>query len=460
MQASILAYLPQRIRQSFDLVTKSDSALNMSSSSASVADQKSSGDRASKKTKKKSKVKVPAKGPVIEPLSEIQSDETRAWNFLRRSEEEIQKIPMKEALAETADDLMAVLVFANVKALEKCVLSATAVIWDHILRSFLLHAKKSSLPVVNCLLEKKKTDIIWAKKVKESDERRQAMKKRQRELLKKKLAALGKSKIKIASSSSSSSEDNGLSRDDMRYLAKSIPVLYYCDPLLGQSFYDLCEESFEAEGMNFQATLDPHNAFLQFLHVSRIDLSQVPLVTTPANLPRSESIQRELADLKERNFVLRKNQLTVFVGDVSADGESGHKLRLFGKDILLRGEKKHWPEGGNFTGLPQDSGVICYSDGIVESCFNKILMVRNGRKTERAMNITKLDDGFLPGLGPITQCAKWIANVNPAERMAFTGAGISAESGVPTYRDPGGLWEIYNPEEVNYISSRKTISIL
>ena len=35
--------------------------------------------------------------------------------------------------------------------------------------------------------------------------------------------------------------------------------------------------------------------------------------------------------------------------------------------------------------------------------------------------------------------------------MAFTGAGISAASGVPTYRDPGGLWEFYNPEEVSSI---------
>jgi len=27
--------------------------------------------------------------------------------------------------------------------------------------------------------------------------------------------------------------------------------------------------------------------------------------------------------------------------------------------------------------------------------------------------------------------------------VAFTGAGVSAESGVPTYRDPGGLWRKY-----------------
>ena len=36
-----------------------------------------------------------------------------------------------------------------------------------------------------------------------------------------------------------------------------------------------------------------------------------------------------------------------------------------------------------------------------------------------------------------------------ARRVAvLTGAGISAESGVPTFRDPGGLWQQFRPEEL------------
>ena len=30
----------------------------------------------------------------------------------------------------------------------------------------------------------------------------------------------------------------------------------------------------------------------------------------------------------------------------------------------------------------------------------------------------------------------------------LTGAGVSAESGIPTFRDPGGLWQQYRPEEL------------
>lgn len=42
-----------------------------------------------------------------------------------------------------------------------------------------------------------------------------------------------------------------------------------------------------------------------------------------------------------------------------------------------------------------------------------------------------------------------VRHLADAERVAvLTGAGISAESGIPTFRDPGGLWQRFKPEEL------------
>lgn len=53
-------------------------------------------------------------------------------------------------------------------------------------------------------------------------------------------------------------------------------------------------------------------------------------------------------------------------------------------------------------------------------------------------------------MSTISDAARMI--VEQAERglpiVAFTGAGISQESGVPTFRGGGGIWERYAPEEV------------
>lgn len=40
------------------------------------------------------------------------------------------------------------------------------------------------------------------------------------------------------------------------------------------------------------------------------------------------------------------------------------------------------------------------------------------------------------------------SRVSTATRfLVITGAGVSAESGIPTFRDPGGWWKTYKPEE-------------
>ena len=44
------------------------------------------------------------------------------------------------------------------------------------------------------------------------------------------------------------------------------------------------------------------------------------------------------------------------------------------------------------------------------------------------------------------QARQWLRN---AGRIAvLTGAGISAESGVPTFRGAGGLWRQFRPEDL------------
>jgi NAD-dependent deacetylase len=45
---------------------------------------------------------------------------------------------------------------------------------------------------------------------------------------------------------------------------------------------------------------------------------------------------------------------------------------------------------------------------------------------------------------PLQRAANAIAG---GSVVAFTGAGISAESGIPTFRDPGGLWDRFDPAE-------------
>jgi len=52
-------------------------------------------------------------------------------------------------------------------------------------------------------------------------------------------------------------------------------------------------------------------------------------------------------------------------------------------------------------------------------------------------------------MGPYEEAARILADTNKA--VAFTGAGISAESGIPTFRDPGGLWDQFDPAEVGTV---------
>ena len=40
--------------------------------------------------------------------------------------------------------------------------------------------------------------------------------------------------------------------------------------------------------------------------------------------------------------------------------------------------------------------------------------------------------------------------INAKKVVVFTGAGFSTESGVPDFRSPGGVWDKFDPDELNY----------
>ncbi len=45
---------------------------------------------------------------------------------------------------------------------------------------------------------------------------------------------------------------------------------------------------------------------------------------------------------------------------------------------------------------------------------------------------------------PLQRAAQWLRAAH--EIMVFTGAGVSAESGIPTFRDDSGLWQEFPPK--------------
>lgn len=48
----------------------------------------------------------------------------------------------------------------------------------------------------------------------------------------------------------------------------------------------------------------------------------------------------------------------------------------------------------------------------------------------------------------LQRCLSWIEQSRPRRVAILTGAGISAESGIPTFRGPGGLWESHRAEDL------------
>lgn len=51
-------------------------------------------------------------------------------------------------------------------------------------------------------------------------------------------------------------------------------------------------------------------------------------------------------------------------------------------------------------------------------------------------------------MNTLDNAIRWILETRPRRIVAFTGAGVSAESGVPTFRGATGLWKEYRAEDL------------
>ena len=63
-----------------------------------------------------------------------------------------------------------------------------------------------------------------------------------------------------------------------------------------------------------------------------------------------------------------------------------------------------------------------------------------------ATSINRLDASLRSGLEAVAQARQWVESARAV--AVLTGAGVSAESGVPTFRGAGGLWRNFRPEEL------------
>lgn len=140
------------------------------------------------------------------------------------------------------------------------------------------------------------------------------------------------------------------------------------------------------------------------------------------------------------------------------DREAGKDVASLTKWAGLRRLLETTAEGRQVRGfaVQRSGGLVVYPDGEAEALMTAAAKFQNGAGSgkgwdalEEDKNAYQLLSGFAPFQSPYTVAARWLAG---GDGMAFTGAGISKESGVPTFRDGDGLWERYDAMEVSSIS--------
>ena len=78
--------------------------------------------------------------------------------------------------------------------------------------------------------------------------------------------------------------------------------------------------------------------------------------------------------------------------------------------------------------------------------INPFLIKNRNRTLQQNIKIQRPQ--FTPDKNVSDEAKKLRRMIDEAQRIvAFTGAGISAESGIPTYRGAGGMWSKYDPEK-------------
>ncbi|CAJ1452317.1 unnamed protein product [Effrenium voratum] len=92
---------------------------------------------------------------------------------------------------------------------------------------------------------------------------------------------------------------------------------------------------------------------------------------------------------------------------------------------------------------------IRLTDGLKLRAGWEASLVKRWELTEPDGNCTKLPRGLGPFCSPLAAAAELLSG---GQVLAFTGAGISKESGVPTYRDGDGLWTRYDAMEVSSLA--------
>ena len=160
---------------------------------------------------------------------------------------------------------------------------------------------------------------------------------------------------------------------------------------------------------------------------------------------------------RERSVLLKMLRLAL---------ERGKLARL----PVIRGLKEAAPRSGFFEAeqyaavrrhLPADLQAACdiaYTFGWrmqseVLALERRHVDLASGRLTLRAGE-TKNDEGREVFLTPPLKVALAARRV-----MAFCGAGVSAESGLPTFRGAGGLWEGHRIEEVATPAAFRTLAL-